>query len=521
MTKSYDVIVIGAGHNGLVTAAYLAKAGRKVLVLERREIVGGAAVTEEVFPGFKFDTLAHFASLRPEIARDLGVNVDYVGGASGVFTPLPDGGHLLLDNGRSAESIGKFSKSDAEKYPKFIALMKRFAAFLAEAQAMAPPHAPNPQAGELLPLAGLGLKLKGLGDKDMIDLLRALPVSVAELLDDWFETDALKGTLGAQGIIGLTQGPMAAGTSYVMLHHLALQNGLTHSGVVRGGIGKLTEALAGAAKGFGAEIRTGAEVAQIAVKDDRATGVVLASGEEIAAKIVVSNADPRRTFIGLVGAINLDTDFVRSVCNIKYRGASAKVNLALDGLPQLSGVSGDSHLRGRISVSPSLIYLEKAYDDAKYGGVSQKPYLEVAIPSIADPSLAPTGNHVMSIYAQYAPYHLKGGWNDRKREELGRRVVETLSEYAASLPSLILHSQVLTPLDLENTYDLTEGNANHGEMMLDQLFVMRPVPGWAQYRTPVDGLYLCGAGTHPGGGVSGLPGRNAAREILKDARGNA
>jgi phytoene dehydrogenase-like protein len=344
---------------------------------------------------------------------------------------------------------------------------------------------------------------------------------VAELLNDEFESDALKGAVGAAGVTGIFQGPRASGTAYMLLHHLADTGGeLRANRTAHGGIGGLAGALAAAARAHGAEIRCNASVAQVIVKNGRATGVALESGEEIAARQVASNADPARTFLGLVGAEHLEPEFVRDVGNIRYRGAVGKVNLALGELPHFPGLNGDaaSALRGTITISPSLDYLERAYDDAKYGEPSARPYMEAVIPTLADPGLAPPGKHVLSILVQYAPYQLKSGSWAARREQFGDAVVQALADYAPNLPGAVLGRQVLTPADLEATFGLTGGSLYHGELTLDQLFFMRPVAGWAQYRTPVDGLYLCGAGAHPGGGLSGLPGRNAAREMLKETR---
>jgi phytoene dehydrogenase-like protein len=535
MANAYDAMIIGAGHNGLTTAAYLAKAGLKILALERRPVVGGAVVTEEIFPGFKFDTCAHGGQLRPDIVRDLGLaqhGLEVVTTSSSLFVPQSDGRQLLLSQGiaQTVESIERFSRADAKQWPAFVALLSKVAALLNEAYALTPPRVPAITPAEMPALAQLGLKLRGFGRKDMVEAIRLLPMSVAELLDEWFESDALKGAVGAFGVHGVMQGPMSGGTAFVLLHHWAINGGLFRP-TVRGGMGQIANALANAARAWGAEIRTGAEVAQITVQDGKAIGVALASGEEINGRLVISNADPRRTFVGnhvrlpgdrkgspLLDPLELDPSFVRAVQNIRMRGASAKVNLALNGLPQFTAAPDASALRGTIVVSPSLKYLERAYDAAKYGSYSPKPYLEIVLPSVNDPSLAPEGKHVMSIFAQYAPYHLKEGTWAERREALRDVVINTLTEYAPNLQSLISNLQVLAPLDLEEQYGLTEGNIHHGEMMLDQILFMRPVPGWAQYRTPIENLYLCGAGTHPGGGVSGASGRNAARQILKDIR---
>ncbi len=528
MNSAYEAIVIGAGHNGLVTAAYLARAGLRVLVLERRGLVGGAAVTEEIYPGFKFDTCAHrIGSLHPAVVKDLQParhGAEILQTDPTVFSPLPDGRHLLLwrNPQDSCEAIRRFSEADANRWIPFCGHVGRAAGFLESLYHKAPPNVIARDAATLWTLLKLGGRLRRMGKRDMMEVMRTLPMSVAEFLGDWFETDVLKGTLGAIGISGICQGPLAFGTAFLMLHHqVGSNNGVPRSTeVVRGGVGNLTQALAAAARKWGVEIRTDAEVQRVTVEDNRATGVVLASGDEIAARWIVSNADPRRTFLKLVDPIDLDPQFLREVHNIKFRGACAKVHLALDELPSFTCAPGNGpHLHGVISISPSLHYLEHAYDDAKHGGISRQPYLEILIPSLIDPTMAPPGKHVMSIFAQYAPYHLKEGvWDDARREALGDAVVETLAQYAPNLEAAILHRHVLTPLDLETAYGLTEGNINHGELTLDQLFFMRPVPGWAQYRTPIQNLFLCGAGTHPGGGVTGAPGYNAARQILRDVK---
>lgn len=522
--SNYDALIIGAGLNGLTAAAYLAKAGLKVLVLEKRPVLGGAAATEEVFPGFKFDTVAHkLGGLHPDIVRDLDLakhGLEILRSEVNTFTPLPDGRHLLLweHSGKTIESIQQFSKSDGEKWLKFSAQMAKLAGFLDAMYSAGMPGLTASDGGDLMTLLGLGGKLRQLGNKDMMEMVRLLPMSVAELLNDWFEGDALKGTLAASGITSLHQGPRAAGTGYGFLHHHVggKEGSFRPTAFVRGGLGKLAEALASAAKANGAEIRTNAAVAQVIVKSDRATGVTLVSGEEMSARIIISSADPRRTFFGLNDPFNLDPSFIQNVRNIRFRGVVAKVNLALDKLPNFTALPDDNApLRGSISISPSLNYLEKAYDAAKYGEFSPRPYLEAVIPSLLDPSRAPEGKHVMSVWVQYAPYHLKNGKWGEMRETLGDVVVDTLAEYVPNIKDIILHRQVITPLDLEETYGLTEGNPYHGDMMLNQLFFMRPVPGWSQYRTPLGGLYLCGSGTHPGGGLPGAAGRNAAKEILK------
>jgi phytoene dehydrogenase-like protein len=490
-------------------------------------------VTEEVFPGFRFDTCRHDAGwLSPRIVRDLKLKrhgLEMLDVDASVFAPHPGGGrndYLLLhhDAQRSAALIRKHSPSDAAKWPPFAERVARLAGFLRAVYMVAAPAIDATSTADLLSLAGLGTRLRLLGRNAMVDLLRTVPMSVGELLDDWFDTDILKGVIGARGVTALLQGPRSGGTAFVLLHHQVGRpvGAFRAPAVVRGGVGNLARALAAAATAFGAEVRTGVEVARLAVQGGRATGVVLRSGDEVAARRVVSGADPRRTFLDFCDPARLEPDFVRAVRNVRYRGAWAKVNLALGTLPTFAALRGDgseTSLRGTISISPSLTYLERAYDDAKYGRVSERPLLEIRIPSLADPTLAPAGRHVMSIEVQYVPYHLRdGGWDDSARDALGDRVLETLAAYAPDLPGAVLHRQVLTPRDLESVFSLTEGHAYHGELTLDQILFMRPVAGWSRYRTPVRDLYLCGAGTHPGGGIAGGSGANAAREILKDSK---
>jgi phytoene dehydrogenase-like protein len=549
--NQFDAIIVGGGHNGLVAAAYLAKAGKKVAVLERRDILGGVATTEELWPGFKVNTGATDAGLlRPEIIAELGLRqhgLDFIESEVAALALQADGPGLALwrDPRQTVAEIARFSQADAAKFPAFIRLMTSLTGVLDQIMTLTPPSLEEIKPGELIPWAKLGLKLKGLGAKDMMEFLRVLPMTTNEFLDEWFESDLLKGALGAAGIAGLQQGPQSAGTTFMLLYNYlgaAASGGFRASRFVRGGMGQLALALGRAAKQFKVELLTGAEVARILLEDDpdtgekRAAGVVMASGEEMRAKVIISNADPRRTFFGLIGAPNLEPHFVRRIKNIRYRGCVAKVNLALSGLPNFTlpvapldvGGGWEGYLGGHILVSPSLDYLEQAYDDAKYGRFSAQPYLDVVIPSVLDASLAPAGQHVMSVTMQYAPYELRGsrgageqgsnGWDGSQRQALSDTIIDTLANYAPNLKDLIRHCQVITPLDWEQQYGLTEGNINHGEMMLDQLLFMRPVAGYGQYRTPISRLYLCGAGTHPGGGVTGAPGYNAAREVLKEWR---
>jgi len=384
---------------------------------------------------------------------------------------------------------------------------------------MVPPNPTSLNPRELFKLLGIGRHFRRLGTHLLYDLTKLMTMSSADYLNEWFETEVLKATMAASGIIGTFLGPRSPGTAYVLLHHYMgeIDAVFRSWGWARGGMGSVSGALARTAESYGAEIRTRAGVAQLLVKNGRTTGVVLENGEEIQSQIVTSAVDPKRTFLKLVDPVHLEPEFVRQVGQIRMRGSSGKVNLALDALPNFTALPGEGpHLRGAISISPSIDYLEHAYDDAKYGNFSRRPYLDILIPSTIDPTMAPPGKHVMSIFVQYAPYHLKeGSWPER-REEFGDTVIATLSEYAPNLKNIILHRQVLTPWDLEQEFGLTEGNIFHGELSLDQLFFMRPVRGWAQYRTPINNLYLCAAGTHPGGGVMGASGRLAAMEILKD-----
>ncbi len=520
----YDAIIIGAGHNGLVTAAYLAKAGHRVLLLERRDTLGGAAATEEVFPGFKFNTGAHDAGLfRQEIIDALRLQkhgLEFIESPVAVFAPQPDGTSLTLwrDQEKNIGEIAKLSKADAEKFPAFVRLVSKLAETLNSIMLLTPPRITQNSLEDLLSWANAGWKLKRSGKHEMMEFLRVLPMTAVEFLNEWFEHEALKAVLGAAGVTGSMQGPQASGTAFMLLYHYlgAANGGFRSSRFVKGGSGQLSAALASAAREHGAEIRTGAEVMQIKLSDGKATGVQLKGGEEISARTVISNADPRRTFFEFVGAPNLGPTFVRRVRNIRYRGTTAKVNLALSDLPRFR--NAEAHLSGHILICPNLEYLERAYDDAKYGRYSQQPYLDIVIPTVLDSALAPAGKHVMSITMQYAPYNLReSNWNEQ-REQLGDHIINTLAVYAPNIKEIILHRQVITPLDWERDYGLTEGGEFHGQMGLDQMLFMRPVAGYGQYRTPIAHLYLCGAGTHPGGGVTGAPGYNAAQEVLKDLK---
>ncbi len=522
--RSYDAIVIGGGHNGLVHAAYLARASRRVLVLERRPRVGGAAVTEEVFPGFKFSMFSYVVSLlRPEIIRDLQLPRHglHILPLESTLTPMPSGDYLAswADHDASRRELVRHSPRDAEAYDVYGRLMHHMAHAVKPILGMVPPDPTSLSPGDLLGLLRLGKHFRGLGAEKFHALFKLMTMSSADFLDEWFETDVLKATKSASGIIGTFLGPRSPGTAYVLLHHYMGEiDGVFRAwGFAKGGTGSVSEAIASAARAFGAEIRTDAPVARVLVKGGRTTGVALESGEEIRARVVVSGLDPRRTFLQLLDPKQLPGDLVDDIARFKFRGSSGKVNLALDALPSFTCMPGNGpHLRGAMSISPSLEYVERAYDDAKYGRFSRRPYMDIVIPSMIDPGMAPPGKHVMSIFVQYAPYHLEGGWNDQQREVFGDAVIGALEQFAPNIRSCIRHRQVLTPVDIERITGLTEGNIFQGELALHQLFFLRPAPGWAKFRTPVKGYYQCGSGTHPGGGIMGASGRLAALAVLQD-----
>src|SRR6476469_6763808 len=525
----YDVIVIGGGHNGLINAAYLAKAGRKVLVVERRHLVGGAAVTEEIYPGFKYSVCSYVVSLlRPEIIRELdlprhGLEILPL---DGTFTPMPDGDYLwrVNDHARTRRAIARHSRVDAEAYDEYGKAMVEMGRFVKPILTMTPPDPTSLEPRGLMDLLFLARRFQALPDDDKYNQVQLMTMSAVDFLDQWFETDVLKATMSARGIIGTFLGVRSPGTAYVLLHHYMgeIDGAFRSWGLARGGTGAISNAIAAAAREAGVEIRTEAPIAKILVREGRTRGVVLANGDEIDADIVSSSVDPRITFMRMLGEEHLPPEFVEGVSRYKFRGSSGKVNMALDGLPDFTCLPGEGHhLRGAISISPGIDYMERAYDDAKYGRFSRKPYIDIVIPSLTDPSIAPPGKHVMSCFVQYAPYHLaEGNWDDQ-REAFGDTVVNTIAEYAPNFKDLILHRQVVTPLDLERDWGLSEGNIFQGELSLEQLFFLRPVPGWASYRTPVKGLYMCGSATHPGGGIMGANGRLAALEILKDVKGAA
>ncbi|HET7870991.1 MAG TPA: NAD(P)/FAD-dependent oxidoreductase [Terriglobales bacterium] len=526
MAETRDVVIIGGGHNGLVTAFYLAKAGFKPLVLERREQVGGAAVTEEFHPGFRCSTLAHSAGpLLPEVVRDMQLErhgLKVIAPEAGVTALSLDGRALVLYNDvkRAAQEVAKFSTKDAQQYPAFGESLAKIGRVIGDALKLAPPDIDNPSRADLWGMLQTGRSLRKLGKKDMYRVLRWGPMAVADLVAEFFDTELLRAVVAARGIFGAAMGPWSAGSSLVLLIRAAgdpLPAG--SASFAQGGMGAVTQAMAAAAKAAGAEIRSSAEVKEVRVKDGAVTGVVLGNGEEIAAKTVVSNADPRRTLLKLVDLTHLAPDFVLKLKNYRMPGTVAKMNLALSTLPKFTSLNGNqAALHGRIHIGPEIDYLERAFDEWKYGNFSQRPYLEVTIPSLIDPALAPAGKHVMSVYMQYAPYKLKTGDWDQQRDALGNAVVKTLSEYAPGIADLVESGQIITPKDLEEEYGLTGGHIFHGELALDQFFTMRPMLDWARYRTPIQNLYLCGSGTHPGAGLTGGSGMNAAREIVKELK---
>ena len=521
----YDAIIIGAGHNGLVAACYLARANRKVLVLERRPVVGGACVTEETFPGFKVSTAAYVNSLfRPEIVSDLRLR-DYgfelIERNPSSFSPFLDGRYLLLgsDAEMNQDQIAKFSKKDADNYPKYERMLERVASVIEPTLAQTPPNLLKPGPGDLVKLARLGRSLQklGLGAGEAVEVLTG---PARPILDRWFESEELKGTLATDAIIGAFASPSMPGTAYVLFHHVMGEtNG--KRGVwsyVKGGMGGLTQALAKAGADLGVDIRIGVDVSKILIRNNAVTGVVANNGDEYQAKKVASGADCRVTFTQLLEVGELPPEFLEAVRRIDYSSASMKINLALSALPNFSACPGGSpgpQHRGTVHLCPDQDFIERAYDDAKYGKPSREPVVECTIPSALDPTVAPPGQHLMSMFVQYAPYALRDGTWEERKDAFADACFDFVERYAPGFKRSVLARQVLSPVDLERTFNLTGGNIFQGAMSLHQLFMFRPIPGYAGYRTPIAGLYLCGSAAHPGGGVMGAAGRNAAREMLK------
>ena len=521
--KKYDAIVIGGGHNGLTAAAYLARAGKEVLVLERRYVLGGAAVTEEVFPGFKFSVCSYVVSLlKANIIRELmlpkfGLELLPL---ESTFTPL-DNDYLMrtADPDETYREMYRHSPRDAETYTRFGPLMGQIGMAVRPILETIPPNAIRPSFPDLSAMKKLLNHFKTLSSEQFEYLTKLMTMSSADFLDEWFELEPLKATMSASGIIGTFMGPRSPGSAYVMLHHYMgdIDGAFRAWGFQRGGTGAVSMAIARSAEYFGAKIMTEAPVEKVIVNNGRAIGVALENGDEYKADKVISALDPKLSFLKMVDETDLPNDFVTDIKNFRIRGSSGKVNLALDALPEFTCLPGNGpHLRGAISISPDFDYIEKAYDDAKYGNFSEVPYIDIIIPSVLDPEMAPPGKHVMSCFVQYAPYNINGGWDDQKREDFGDAVINALARFAPNIKDIILHRQVLTPADIESTFGLTEGNIFHGELSLQQLFALRPAVKWANYKTPITNYYQCGSGTHPGGGITGSPGEMAAKKIIKD-----
>jgi phytoene dehydrogenase-like protein len=533
-SKRHDVIVIGAGHNGLVAACYLARSGLDVLVLERNPYVGGAAVSRQLYKDFTYSNCSYVCSLlRTEIIRALDLPryglqvIPYDGGC----TMMRDGNHLALYDNHDAlrREISRHSKRDSEAYDRFVRDMLRHCRFIKPLLLREPPDPTSFKPRDIMELLYLGKHFHKLGEAQMYDTLRFWTMSCADLLDEYFESEIVKAHMAGSSIIGTALGPRSPGTAYVLLHHYmgSIDGTVGAWGFARGGMGAVTSALSQSFQASGGTIRTAAPVHQILVRNGRAVGVALDDGEEIHARTVVSNMDVRRTFLETMDAHDLPDEFVERVRNFKIRGSSGKLNIALDGLPSFPSIpTGSPSTRGDMHVTDTIEMLERAYDDWKDGRWSRAPYIDMLIPSQIDPTMAPDGKHYMSVFVQYCPYQLADGeWNDARRKAFGNTVIETISKVSPNFKDLILHAEVRTPWDIENEVGLTEGNIFQGELTFDQLLFNRPVPGYAQYRAPVRGMYMCGSSTHPGGGVMGAPGYNAAGAILRDmgraAAGNA
>jgi phytoene dehydrogenase-like protein len=523
-------VVIGGGHNGLTAAFYMARAGLQPLVLEARDVVGGAAVTESIAPGFRCPLAHATGPLRASVVRDMSLTarVEFVTPDPRLVAVSRDGRALTFSPSveRTVEAIRRFSEADAAKYPEFSAGTGRLSAFLDGLMTMTPPSLDEPAAGELWDLLKVGRRFRALGRRDGFRLLRWMPMAVADLVAEFFSMDLLQAAVAARGVFGTAQGPWSAGTGAVLLLNAAADPAPGGSSVtVKGGTGALTAAMADAARETGAEIRTGVPVERVIVRGNRAVAVALADGTEIAASAVVASTDPRRTFLQLVDPVDLDPGFLTKVRNYRAVGTVSKVDFALGALPAFRGVANAADLRGRIQIGDSIDYIERAFDASKYGEISPEPYLDIMFPSLHDSALAPQGRHVMSVYVQYTPYKLAGGapW-PAAEDSLAKTVLKTIEAYAPGISALVEARRVVSPHTLETVYGLTGGHILHGEPSLDQVFTMRPVLNWAQYRSPIDGLFMCGSGTHPGGGLTAASGQNAAREIiaaLKRARSAA
>ena len=529
MPQAYDAIVVGAGHNGLSAAAYLGRAGLRTLVLERREIVGGCCVTEEIAPGCRASTTSYIASmLRPEVIRDLKLRehgLRMVPCDPGLQVPFPDGQLVpwWADRDRAVAEFRKISPADAETFVRVEDQLKKLARYLQPFFLESPPEPGTDSIAGWSELLRAGKRFRKISSSEIAALISFLTGSLGEFLDRNYQSEKIKTLFLANNVYGKHGGPYQPGTAIGLLFHL-LSGGDHHLqgfyGHVVGGMGAITQALARSARSHNVEIRTSAPVAGVNVRDRRATGVTLEDGTEIAARFVLSNADPKRTFLRMVDAQDLPSDFLHAIRGIKMAGPCAKVNLVLAEEPRFTSTPHDTPRlqRSLYTLVPSLEFAERCYDIAKFGQIPEELWVDCVVASNADDSLAPPDRHIMTCFVQYVPYRLREGNWDQYRELLGDRVIKKIAEYAPNVPRAVIARQVLTPLDLERTYGLTEGNIFHGELNLEQLFFMRPVPGWSQYRTPVAGLYLCGAGAHPGGGVTGAPGHNAAHQLLRDAR---
>jgi phytoene dehydrogenase-like protein len=525
--KIYDAIVIGAGHNGLTAAAYLARAGLSTLVLERREMVGGCCVTEEIAPGCRVSTTSYIASmLRPEVVRDLRLaehGLRMIPCDPAIQVPFPDG-HVVswwVDRGRAKEEFAKISAKDAETFVRVDDQLKKLVRYLQPFFMEPPPDLDTSSMNGWADLFRVGKRFRGISSGEISQLVSFLTGSLGEFLDHNYESDKIKTMFLANNVYGKHGGPYQSGTAIGLLFHLlggGEQQSQGFSGHVIGGMGAITQSLAAAGQKLGVEVRTSSPVAQIDIRHGRARCIVLEDGTEIRSRMVLSNADPKRTFLGLVPTRELPGDFLQAIRGIKMNGPCAKVNMVLADEPRFKGTTAQATPLERTfyTLIPSLEFAERCYDIAKFGEIPEELWVDCVVSSNADDSLAPKGKHILTCFVQYVPYYLRQGSWDEKRELLGDRVVKKIAEYAPNVPGAIVARQVLTPVDLERIYGLTEGNIFHGDLRLEQLFFMRPVPGWSQYRTPIDGLYLCGAGTHPGGGVTGAPGHNAAQQVLRD-----